>query len=200
MKKMGSKTKLAVLLAVEGVVLIFIAVLVYGPSVAAVHEAQAALGDLAQRQVELCRTLETSPDVEAEIGRAKAEIRQMENRIPNEGRVNWLSGRVSGAMDEYGIILRSTTSWCESTTSPENPALKKLQKSVSVCSTAMNLQRFLDALGKMPFVLTVEDMQVKRDQKWGAVDATLHLATFVMRAQASGALAQATTPAGVTKQ
>ena len=139
---------------------------------------------LSRKQAELCRLIQMSPNPEADAARARAGIKGLEQRIPPEGRVSWLSAQIADAMGRHHIDLRSATDWAEGGQSP-GPELKRFQKTVTVRASAQDLQAFLEALNKLPFAVIVEDLTVTRDQKRGTVSANVGLATFVLRATPS---------------
>ena len=186
--KMGYKARLGLLIVGQLVLIVGVTMFSYRPSVAAIDKAEAELRRLSEKQAELCKLVEAHPTPEADIVRTKAEIRQLENRMPPESRVSWLSARIADAMRENHIDMRSATHWAQGGEEPPVAQLKRLQKDITVTGTAQNVQAFLEALNKLPFAVIVEDLRVVRDRKWGDVSADVKLATFVLRTPAAPGL------------
>ena len=179
--KMDPKIRLALFIGIQVVALAGAAFFSYRPSVKAIDELDGEITRLSERQAALCKILKDCPNPEDEIAHLKAEIQQLENRIPPETRVSWLSACIADAMQEHSIDLRSATDWAEGGNPPPAPALKRLQKTINVLCTAEQLQAFLNAVNKLPFVVVVEELDVSRDKKWGTVSANIRLAAFVLR-------------------
>ncbi len=194
MIKVEYKVRLALLVAVQAAVLLLVALVSYRPSVAAISDAQKKLTELSKRQDDLFKALKASPSPEADIERAQAEIRRLENRMPPESRVSWLSARIADAMQANQIDLRSATHWHEGGEAPPVPELKRLQKSITIHCTAGNLQAFLQAVNRLPFAVVVEDLEVRRNRQWGVVSAEIKLATFVLRVSPGAASWQTPSP------
>jgi hypothetical protein len=185
--KMGYQARLGLLILAQVVVLALVGVFAYGPSVSATRATDCQMAALTERQAELHQLLESLPNPEAAAAAARAEIERLENRMPPEWRVSWLSAQIADAMDRHHIDLRAATDWSEGGAPPPVPALKRLQKTVTLRCTARNLQAFLESVNELPFAVIVEDLEVRRDEKWGAVSATVRLATFVLRREQQGA-------------
>jgi Tfp pilus assembly protein PilO len=179
--RVGHKGQLGVLVAVQLVVLLLVYFIAYRPTAGAIAKSEQELSELSGRQAELRKQLEANPAPAHDIAHYKAEIRRLENRIPPEFRVSWLSARIAEAMNKHGIDLRSASDWREGGRRPPVPDLKGLQKQMTVRCTARDLQAFLVQINKLPFAVIVEDLRVTRDQKWGTVSAEIRLATFVLR-------------------
>ncbi len=188
--KLGYKERLGALIAGQVALLVGVAAFTYAPSLRAIAGAQDKLEALSQKQTELCKLIEASPNPDADIAETQAQIRQLENRIPPESRVSWLSARIAELMNTHHLDLRSATDWSESSDRPTSAALKRLQKRISVRGTAENLQAFMESVSQLPFAVIVEDLDIRRDEQWGSVSAEIRLATFVLRAAASLALAR----------
>lgn len=196
--KLGYKERLGVLIGGQIALLVGVAVFTYIPSLRAIDAAQNQLDALSQKQTELCKLLETSPNPDAEIQGMRAQIRQLENRIPPESRVNWISARIAELMSAHHLDLRSATDWGESGDKPA-AALKRLQKRIVVRGTAENLQALLESVNQLPFAVIVEDLDVQRDEQWGSVSADIRLATFVLRAASPRTLASASMSLGASR-
>ena len=179
--KLGYKPRLVLLIAAQLLALTLVALFSYHPSITAIRKVEEEIAALTEKQAELCRLIETDPDPGKDIAAAQAEIERLENRIPSESRVSWLSARLADAMRAHNIDLRSATNWTEAGEKPSERGLKRLQKTLTVRCSAKNLQAFLEAINQLSFVVIVQDLAVTRDQKWGAVSATIKLATFVLR-------------------
>jgi len=192
--KLGYKARLVLFIAAQATAITLVAVLLYQPAVAAVRSIHQEMDRLSQKQAELCNVLKENTDPEGDIARAKKEIQRLEQRMPPESRISWLSARVADAMRAHHVDLRSSATWSEGGEKPIIPALKRLQKQITVRCPAQDLQAFLTSLNKLPFVVVVEDIQVDRDQKWGAVLADIRLATFVLRARSGTAGLNGETP------
>jgi|GEM_PF-4272110 len=188
--QIGYKARLGLLIVGQFVLIVGVTMFSYRPSVAAIDKAEAELRALSEKQAELCKLVEANPAPDTDIARTKAEIRQLENRMPPESRVSWLSARIADAMRENRIDMRSATHWAEGGEKPPVAELKRLQKDITVTGTAQNVQAFLEALNKLPFAVIVEDLQVVRDRKWGDVSANIKLATFVLRTPAAPGLGE----------
>ena len=142
------KIRLTLLIAVQAAMLVLVALALYRPSVAAISEAEQKLAQLSRRQDELYNALKASPNPELDIARARAEIRELERRMPPESRVSWLSARIADAMKANHVAVRSATQWREGGKPPPVPELKRLQKSITVHGTAAHLQAFLEEIGR----------------------------------------------------
>jgi len=182
--RLGYKGRLAVLVLAQVGLLALVALLVYAPTVAANAELQKQFSDRSAKQAELCDLVEAHPDPEADIAAVQAEIRQLENRMPPESRISWVSAQIAHMMRTHHMDLRSATDWTEGGPDPGAPALKRLRKTLTVRCAARDLQALLEALNRLSFAVVVEDLDVRRDPKPGAVSADIHLATFVLRANA----------------
>jgi len=180
---MGYKEKLGVLIAAQAVLLLAVTFLVYVPAVGTLREKDGELAELSKKQADLCKLVEESPNPEDEISRVKAEIQQLDNRMPPESRISWLSARIADAVAAHGVDLRSATHWKEGAGKPSMPELKRMEKTIAVRCPARSLQEFLEEINRLPFVVIVEDLNVLRDQEWGTVSADIRLATFVLRAR-----------------
>lgn len=181
--KMGHKGQLGVLIGAQLVVLVVVYLAAYQPTAGAIADSERKLSELSGKQADLRKQLEANPAPANDIAHCQAEIRRLENRIPPESRVSWLSARIAEAMEQHRIDLRSASDWREGGRRPPVPDLKGLQKRMTVRCTARDLQAFLEQINRLPFVVIVEDLRVTRDQKWGTVSAQISLATFVLRAQ-----------------
>ncbi len=181
--KIGHKGRLAFLIVVQLLALTLVGLFAYRPSVAAIRDTEERIAQLSQRQAGLCKLLEENPNPDAEMALAKAEIRRLENRMPPESRLSWLSARIAAVMAAHDVELRSATDWSEGRKKPPAAELKWLQKAVTVRCSGKDLQAFLQSLNKLSFVVVVEDLAVRRDQKCGTVSAEIKLGTFVLRAR-----------------
>jgi Tfp pilus assembly protein PilO len=190
--KMGNKGQLALLIGVQCTVLVLVYLFAYQPSARLIAENERKLDELSVKQAELRKQLEANPAPANDIAHHQAEIRRLENRIPPESRVSWLSARIAEAMHTHRIDLRSASDWREGSQRPPVPALKGLQRNLTVRCTAEDLQAFLEHINKLPFVVIVESLSVTRDAKWGTVSANISLATFVLRAQPSAPRSEVT--------
>jgi len=186
--KLGYKAQLGVLLAAQAAALAFVALFTYLPSLGKIEDLDRKMEELAQRQAELCRRVETNPNPDADIARSRAEIRRLENCVPSESRVGWISARLALVMGANRIDIRSSSDWQESGEKTPAAELKQLRKSLTVQCSAQDLEAFLEALNKLPFVVVVESLEVSRDAAWGQVAAQLRLGTFVLRGGPVGLL------------
>ncbi len=180
--KLNYQMRLTVLVTVQILILLGIVFVAYRPSLSEIDRVEGELAEMAAKQADLCAVLEEKPQPEADIARLQAEIRKIEQRIPPESRVSWLSARIAHAMEAHNVDLRSATRWSDGGQHPAVPQLKRLRKSVSVRCSARDLQEFLVAVNRLPFVVVVDDLMVNRDREWGAVSARIELVTFVLRA------------------
>ena len=180
---MGYKGKLAVLLAAQAVGLLAVALLVYRPNIAAIDKAEENLTELSRNQADLCRLVKASPNPDAETAHAKAEMRRLDNRLPPESRVSWLSARIADALRANDIDLRSASRWAEAGKAPGTGELKRMRRTMTLRCPAKDLQAFLESLNKLPFAVVVDDLSVERRQNSGTVSANIKLATFVLRAR-----------------
>ena len=178
--KMGYKGRLAVLIAGQLAVLTGFALFAYQPGLAEIDKIEKDISQMSATQAELCTVLDKRPEPDEDIARSIAEIEKLERRIPPESRVSWLSARIADTMQTHSVDLRSATRWSDGGQHPAVPELKRLKKSVSVRCTPRQLQAFLEAINKLPFLVIVEDLMVIRDEQWGAVSADISLATFVL--------------------
>ena len=179
--KLGYKGRLALLLAGQVCALVLVGLLIYRPGVAGIAEIESTLAELSEKQEELCTLATSRPDPEGAIARARARIARLENRMPPESRVSWISAQIAETMQAHVIDLRAATDWAEGGARPPVAALKRLEKEVTVRCPARNLQAFVEALNRLPFLVVVEDLEVRRSPERGAVSATMKLATFVLR-------------------
>ena len=181
------KARLAALVAAQLAVLLTVLFAVYRPSLAEIDGIEKDISLMAAKQSELCSVLDMRPNPDADIARIKAEIARLEQRIPPESRVSWLSARIAQTMRAHHVDLRSATRWNDSGRHPAVPELKRLRKTAIVRCTAHDLQQFLEALNRLPFAVGVEDLVVVRNENRGAVSATIDLAAFVLRASETAA-------------
>jgi Tfp pilus assembly protein PilO len=185
------KAKMALLIAAQAVVVAGVALLLYVPSVRTIGDLEVELKELSDQQADYCREVETNPTPEKDIARARSEIQRLEQRLPPESRISWLSARIAEAMSRHNVDLRAASNWQAGGRTPPVPELKGLQKSLTVRCSARDLEAFLEAVNALPFVVIVEDLSVLRDRQVGFVSARLKLNTFVLRHRVQGA-----TPAG----
>jgi len=188
------RAKLALAIAGQAGVLLLIGLAVYRPSVTGVQDVKEQMAQLSAQQAENCQLLRENPAPEAEIAQAKAEIQQLESRIPPERRISWVSARLADTLRAHNIDLQAATRWCEEGTPPPQPELKRLEKTITVRCSARDLQEFLVSLNRLPFAVAVEDLAAQRAPQWGVVTAHMKLATFVLRARAVPAAPAATQP------
>ncbi|MFH1732024.1 MAG: hypothetical protein ABIF82_10300 [Planctomycetota bacterium] len=179
--KMGYKAQLALLIAGQALLLALIAFFEYWPALAAIEDVDNEISLMSAGQAELCRTLKQKPNPDADIARSQAEIRRLEQRIPPESHVSWLSARITDELRGHDLDLRSATCWTDGGRHPAVPELKRLKKAITVRCAAQKLQAFLEAANELPFAVVVDDLSVTRDKEWGAVSARIELTTFVLR-------------------
>ena len=187
--KMGYNGRLAALIAGQVAVLVGVGLFAYGPSLAKIEKIENEILQASAEQAELREQVAQRPNPSADIARSIAAIEKLERRIPPESRVSWLSAQIAETMRSHSVDVRSATRWNDAGQHPAVPELKRLKKSVSVRCNAQNLEAFLQAINKLPFLVIVDDMTVTRDKRWGAVSANISLATFVVRS--TTALSQA---------
>ena len=181
-------TRIAALIAVQALVIILVLLSSYYPSKRAIEQTRGQIRQLSERQAKLHKTLQNCRRLDDDIADLKAAIQKLEDRLPSESRISWLSAQIADLMREHSVDLRSTTDWAQGGTPPPSPQLKRLQKEISTLSTAKDLHDFLESLNSLPFVAVVEDLSVARDQKCGTVSARIKLATFVLPTPSLAAL------------
>jgi Tfp pilus assembly protein PilO len=181
------KARMILLIAVQVLVVVAVAGFVYVPAVRSIADLQEELSELSEQQADYCKEVEKNPTPEKDIARARAEIRRLEQRLPPESRISWLSARIAEAMSRHHLDLRAASSWIPGGRTPPVAELKALKKTLTVRCSARDLEAFLESLNGLPFVVTVQDLGVTRDRQVGFVSATLTLNTFVLRHRPPGA-------------
>ncbi|MFO7900421.1 MAG: hypothetical protein R6V58_15350 [Planctomycetota bacterium] len=183
---LGYKGKLGLLVAGQATAVLLVVLLVFLPSTRSVRQRSAEIDELSEHQAELSRMLEKNPDPVQEMVRIKAEMRRLDDRMPPESRISWLSARIADAAREHDVDIRSASHWTDGGRATDIPELKRMRKTVTVRCPARNLYEFLQAMNKLPFAVIVEDLSVRREEQGGTVSATVDLATFVLRLGAVG--------------
>lgn len=173
------RAKLGLLTAVELGAIALVALLVYLPITRSVSNSIREIDQLSERQAEISEKMKDNPDPFAQIEAIQAEMQRLDDKLPAEWRIGWLSTRIADTAREHHIDLVAASRWQKDDSATSPAELERMRKTLTVRCPTQALHDFLDGVSQLPFVVIVEDLAIERDERRGTVAADIELVTFV---------------------